>query len=60
MDFIFEKVGTLKIKGGFKRTGSFGVLNNFKEWVELLTDPDKELMVFGKKIPVRLICEMNG
>jgi hypothetical protein len=55
-----EKVGTLKIKEGFKRTGIYSVLSNIGDLVEIFRDIDSDKMAFGKRFPVRLVCELEG
>ena len=54
----FEKVGILKIKDGFKKSGSRGGISNFERFENIFEDYDKEHKIFGyKKFPVKLLCE---
>ncbi|HMT75916.1 MAG TPA: hypothetical protein PKA77_17715 [Chitinophagaceae bacterium] len=54
----FEKVGTLRIKDSFKKSGSHGAARNFERFEDILEDYDKQQRIFGyKKFPVKLLCE---
>lgn len=54
----FEKVGTLKIKDSFKKTGSRAAISSFDELVAFFQNYDKDQKTFGyKKFPVNLLCE---
>ena len=54
----FEKVGTLKIKDSFKKTGSRAAISSFDELAAFFQNYDKDQKTFGyKKFPVNLLCE---
>jgi len=55
----FEKVGTLRIKDSFKKSGSHGVASSFVRFENIFEDYDKEQRIFGyKKFPVKLLCDI--
>lgn len=54
----FEKVGTLRIKDSFKKSGSHGAASSFERFESIFEDYDKEQMIFGyKKFPIKLLCD---
>ncbi len=54
----FERVGTLKIKDSFKKSGSTGGISSFDRFESIFKDYDKEQKIFGyKKFPVKLLCD---
>jgi len=54
----FEKVGTLKIKDSFKKSGARGGIGSFDRFENIFEDYDKEQKIFGyKKFPVPLLCD---
>jgi len=54
----FEKVGSIKIVEGLKRTGSFGYSENFEDFEEMYSDLDKKISIFGyKKYPIEIMIE---
>ena len=54
----FEKVGTLRIKNSFKKSGSHGAASNFERFENIFEDYDKEQKIFGyKKFPIKLLCD---
>lgn len=61
-DFInfkveFEKVGTLKIIKGLKKTGSFGYAEEYERFEEIFGDLENHIKIFGyNKYPVRILC----
>jgi hypothetical protein len=56
----FERIGTLKIKPGFKEAGSRGGFSSFEQLEEMFIDYDQTQKVFGyKRFPVRLLCELT-
>jgi hypothetical protein len=55
----FEKVGTLRIKDSFKKSGSHGVASSFERFENIFEEYDKEQRIFGyKKFPVKLLCDI--
>lgn len=63
-DFInfkgrFEKVGTLKIIEGLKKTGSFGYEDNFEKFETIFSDLENHIKIFQyKKYPVTTLCDI--
>lgn len=63
-DFInfknkFEKVGSLKIIDGLKKTGSFGYEESFERFETIFGDLENHIKVFQlKKYPVKTLCEI--
>ncbi len=63
-DFIhfkekFEVVGTLKIKLGFKESGSRGGVGDFGRFEAIFSDFENEERIFGyKRFPVNLLCDI--
>lgn len=63
-DFIhfvnkFEKVGTLRIKESFKKSGGYGYESDFERFETIFGDLDNYLHIFKQdKYPVRLLCEL--
>lgn len=54
----FEKVGTLKIKDGFKQSGSRSGFNTFDDFLASFDDFEREQKYFdSKKFPVKILCE---
>lgn len=54
----FEKVGTLKIKDGFKKSGTYAPAGSFESFEAAYDDYDSVQKVFGSKnFPVKLLCE---
>jgi len=54
----FEKVGSIKIVEGLKKTGSFGYFENFERFEERYGDLDKQINIFGyKKYPIEIMIE---
>lgn len=64
-DFInfkdrFEKVGTLKIIEGLKKTGSFGYEDNFERFETIFSDLENYIKVFQyKKYPLIILCDVD-
>jgi hypothetical protein len=55
----FEKVGTLKIIEGLKKTGSFGYEENFERFETIFSDLENHIKIFQhKKYPVTTLCEI--
>ena len=55
----FEKVGTLRIKDSFKKSGSHGAASSFERFEKIFQDYDKEQKIFGyKKFSVKLLCDI--
>ena len=51
----FEKVGSVNIIDGLKKTGSFGYSENFERFEERYDDLDKQISIFGyKKYPIKI------
>jgi hypothetical protein len=63
-DFInfkdrFEKVGTLKIIEGLKKTGSFGYEENFERFETIFSDLENHIKIFQQiKYPVTTLCDL--
>jgi hypothetical protein len=54
----FEKVGKLRIKDSFKKTGAHGAVSNFERFENIFENYDKEQKIFGSKnFPVKLLCD---
>jgi hypothetical protein len=54
----FEKVGSIKIVEGLKKTGSFGYSENFERFEDRYSDLDKQINIFGyKKYPIEIMIE---
>ncbi|MFD1014659.1 hypothetical protein [Winogradskyella rapida] len=54
----FEKVGSVKIVEGLKKTGSFGYSDNFERFEDRYDDLDKEIKIFDyKKYPIEIMIE---
>lgn len=63
-DFIhfkdrFEKVGTLKIIEGLKKTGSLGYEDNFERFETIFSDLENHIKIFQyKKYPLMTLCDI--
>jgi hypothetical protein len=54
----FEKIGSIKIFEGLKKTGSFGYSENFERFEDRYSDLDKQINIFGyKKYPIEIMIE---
>lgn len=54
----FEVIGKLKIKKGFKRSGTLCYVDNFGKFENLLHDYDDEKKILAnKRFPVEILCE---
>lgn len=54
----FERIGKLRIKGGFKSEGSRGLCSGFEMLENYLNIQDEHLSLFHQcKFPIRLMCE---
>jgi hypothetical protein len=57
----FEKIGTVQIIEGLKRTGSFGYAGDYNRFEEIFGDLEKQMKIFQwKKYPINVICELNS
>jgi len=54
----FEKIGSIKIVEGLKKTGSFSYSENFERFEEGYRDLDNQISLFGyKKYPIEIMIE---
>lgn len=54
----FERIGSVKIIEGLKKTGSFGYSENFERFEEKYGDLGKQISTFGyKKYPIEIMIE---
>ena len=54
----FEKIGSVKIVEGLKKTGSFGYSENFERFEKRYADLENEIKIFGyKKYPIEIMIE---
>jgi hypothetical protein len=54
----FERVGTLKIKDGFKKGGAMSCHSSFEYFEDTFSNYGKEQKIFGyKKFPIFVMCE---
>lgn len=64
-DFInfkdrFERVGSLNIIEGLKKTGSFGYEENFERFEDVFGDLEKHIRIFQyQKYPVKVLCDLE-
>lgn len=55
----FEKVGTLKIIEGLKKTGSLGYEDNFERFETIFSDLENHIKIFQyKKYPLITLCDI--
>ncbi|MCD8433539.1 hypothetical protein LNJ05_12280 [Tenacibaculum finnmarkense genomovar ulcerans] len=54
----FERIGSVNIIDGLKKTGSFGYSENFERFEEKYDDLDKQISIFGyKKYPIEIMIK---
>ncbi len=55
----FEKIGTLKIIGCLKKTGSYGSGQNMSDFEQIIDYLEDYIKIFGfKKFPVQVLCDI--
>ena len=58
LKIIFKKMGTLKIKDSFKKSGSIHYASDIAGFEDIFVDLEGHLKAFGlKKFPITLLCE---